>query len=95
MRVAPRAASTLFLEAVARLLQVLGSLNGHLASVESVGFCDVLPYAASGSLDGQVILWDVQVRAAAPPATQSTARSHPCCCARRWVCAKPASTMQL
>ena len=47
----------------ARGLQVLGTLSAHTASVESVGFCDVLPYAASAALDGQVILWDVQARA--------------------------------
>jgi WD40 repeat protein len=41
--------------------QVLGTLAGHSASVETVGFCDVLPFAATGSLDGQVIVWDVQV----------------------------------
>ena len=42
--------------------QVLGTLNAHTASVESVGFCDEAAYAATASLDGRVIVWDIQVR---------------------------------
>lgn len=48
------------------LLQVLGTLNAHTASVESVGFCDEATYAATASLDGRVIVWDIQVRQACP-----------------------------
>ena len=43
-------------------LQVLGTFNAHSASVESVGFCEEAAYAATASLDGRVIVWDVQVR---------------------------------
>ena len=45
-------------------MQVLGTLNAHTASVESVGFCDGAAYAATASLDGRVIVWDIQVRRA-------------------------------
>lgn len=45
--------------------QVLGTLGTHGGSVEAVGFCDVLPYAASAGLDGQVMLYDVQARSCA------------------------------
>ena len=48
------------LPSVQHSLQVVGTLGAHTGSVESVGFCDVLPYAATASLDGQLILWDVQ-----------------------------------
>lgn len=41
---------------------MLGTLTGHTASVETVGFCDALPYAATGSVDTHVLLWDLTVR---------------------------------
>ncbi len=43
------------------LVQVLGTLNAHTASVECVGFCEGAAYAATASLDGRVIVWDIQV----------------------------------
>ena len=44
------------------LVQVLGTFNAHTTSVESVGFCEEAAYVATASLDGRVIVWDVQVR---------------------------------
>lgn len=43
--------------------QVLGTFSAHTGSVESVGFCEEAAYAATASLDGRVIVWDIQVRA--------------------------------
>lgn len=40
--------------------KVAVSLAGHSDSVECIRFCDVLPYAATGSVDGTLIVWDVQ-----------------------------------
>eukprot|EP00850_Spirogloea_muscicola_P005471 SM000025S08366 [mRNA] locus=s25:344008:346710:+ [translate_table: standard] len=39
--------------------KVVGALAEHTDSVESVGLCSCLPMAATGSLDGKVILWDL------------------------------------
>ena len=36
------------------------SLEGHNGSVECLRFCDVLPFVATGGIDGSLILWDVQ-----------------------------------
>lgn len=52
------------LEAVVALTptaQVTGTLAAHTASVEAVRFCDVMPYAATASVDGSLLVWDVQV----------------------------------
>ena len=38
--------------------KVLAPLVAHTETIESVGFCDVMPLAATGSLDGSVIVWD-------------------------------------
>ncbi|KAG6550304.1 hypothetical protein Mapa_008265 [Marchantia paleacea] len=41
--------------------KVSGSLTGlHTKSVESVGLSSILPLAATGSLDGNLIIWDLQ-----------------------------------
>jgi len=38
--------------------KVLAPLVAHTETIESVGFCDVMPLAATGSLDGNIIVWD-------------------------------------
>ena len=38
--------------------KVLAPLVAHTETIESVGFCDVMPLAATGSLDGNIIIWD-------------------------------------
>lgn len=38
--------------------KVLAPLVAHTETIESVGFCDVMPLAATGSLDGSIIVWD-------------------------------------
>ena len=42
--------------------KVAGTLKGHNGSVECLRFCDVLPFVATGGVDGSLILWDIQVR---------------------------------
>lgn len=39
--------------------KVITSLEGHVDSIEDVGFCDCLPLMASASLDGTVRVWDL------------------------------------
>lgn len=39
--------------------KVLAALSGHDASVESVGFCDCMPLAATGSMDGKLCIWEL------------------------------------
>ena len=41
----------------------MGTLTGHSGSVECISFCDVLPFVATGGVDGALIVWDVQVSA--------------------------------
>jgi ribosome assembly protein SQT1 len=38
----------------------IGSLNGHSDAVEAVAFCPSLPLVVSGSIDGMVLVWDLQ-----------------------------------
>ncbi|RKP12066.1 quinon protein alcohol dehydrogenase-like superfamily, partial [Piptocephalis cylindrospora] len=38
---------------------ILQSFEAHTESVESVGFCEVLPLAALGSVDGGISIWDI------------------------------------
>eukprot|EP01135_Chromosphaera_perkinsii_P012452 Nk52_evm63s2657 gene=Nk52_evmTU63s2657 len=38
--------------------KVVGSLEGHTESVETVAFGHNLPYCATGSLDGKIKIWD-------------------------------------
>ncbi|RKP38736.1 WD40-repeat-containing domain protein [Dimargaris cristalligena] len=39
---------------------IVGSLGGHTESIETVGFSPVLPFAATGSVDCTVNIWDTQ-----------------------------------
>ena len=39
--------------------KLLATLPGHEASVESVGFCDMMPLAASAGMDGKLCVWDL------------------------------------
>ena len=39
--------------------KLVAALGGHSDSVESVAICDCLPVAASASMDGQIIIWDL------------------------------------
>jgi len=43
--------------------KVKGSLLGHTDSVESVAFCPCMNMVASGSMDGTVMIWDLQTLA--------------------------------
>lgn len=45
-----------------RDLQIVASLENHTDSVETSSFCDVLPLAATGSVDGSISIWDVQTQ---------------------------------
>ncbi|CAG8581751.1 13074_t:CDS:2, partial [Cetraspora pellucida] len=38
---------------------ILGSLENHTESVETVGFCNVLPLSATGSVDNKLNIWDI------------------------------------
>ncbi|CAB4412909.1 unnamed protein product [Rhizophagus irregularis] len=38
---------------------ILGSFEDHTESVETAGFSNILPLAATGSLDGKLNIWDV------------------------------------
>lgn len=38
---------------------ILGSLENASESVEAVGLCDALPFAATGSVDGSLSIWDI------------------------------------
>ncbi|CAG8549688.1 18588_t:CDS:10 [Gigaspora margarita] len=38
---------------------ILGSFENHTESVETVGFCNVLPLSATGSVDNKLNIWDV------------------------------------
>ncbi|KAI7907302.1 WD40-repeat-containing domain protein [Cokeromyces recurvatus] len=42
--------------------QIVASLENHSDSVETSSFCDVLPLAATGSVDGTISIWDVQTQ---------------------------------
>eukprot|EP00842_Homolaphlyctis_polyrhiza_P005308 jgi/Hompol1/5779/HPOL_004687-RA len=39
--------------------RILASFDDHQDSVEATGFSDTLPYAATGSVDGKVNVWDI------------------------------------
>ncbi|KAJ3047704.1 hypothetical protein HK097_011286 [Rhizophlyctis rosea] len=39
--------------------RILASLDGHTDSVETIGFCNTMPWAATGSVDGTISIWDV------------------------------------
>ena len=39
--------------------KVLAALTAHDTSVESVGFCDCMPLAASAGMDGKLCIWDL------------------------------------
>ncbi|KAI8391766.1 quinon protein alcohol dehydrogenase-like superfamily [Radiomyces spectabilis] len=41
---------------------IVASLENHSESVETASFCDVLPLAATGSVDGTISIWDVQTQ---------------------------------
>jgi len=41
--------------------KVLAPLVAHTETIETVGFCDVMPCAATGSIDKQIIVWDTNV----------------------------------
>ena len=41
--------------------KVLAPLVAHTETIETVGFCDTMPCAATGSLDKQIIVWDTNV----------------------------------
>ena len=62
-------------------MQVLTSFSGHKDSIETVGFCAQLPFCASGSLDGTVIVFDFKSRQQRcklqHPAGVSKLRWHP------------------
>ncbi|KAI9297963.1 WD40 repeat-like protein [Neoconidiobolus thromboides FSU 785] len=38
--------------------EIISSFENHTDSVESVGFCDILPLVATGSVDGTINIWD-------------------------------------
>jgi WD40 repeat protein len=38
--------------------KVLAPLVAHTETIEAVGFCDVMPLAATGSLDKNIVIWD-------------------------------------
>ncbi|ORX48583.1 WD40 repeat-like protein [Hesseltinella vesiculosa] len=53
------------MEGKARLINItsgsiVASLENHADSVESISFCDILPLAATGSVDGTISIWDTQ-----------------------------------
>lgn len=64
---APHPAQPIFMFGAAGALKVvhaetgrlLAHLPGHEASVESVGFCEVMQLAASAGMDGNVCIWDL------------------------------------
>ncbi|TPX43343.1 hypothetical protein SeMB42_g04760 [Synchytrium endobioticum] len=39
--------------------KILGALENHSDSIEAVGFCESMPWAATGSVDGCTSVWDV------------------------------------
>ncbi|CEG74565.1 hypothetical protein RMATCC62417_09753 [Rhizopus microsporus] len=41
---------------------IVAALENHSESIESSAFCDVLPLAATGSVDGTISVWDVQTQ---------------------------------
>ncbi|KAG0747600.1 hypothetical protein G6F57_005486 [Rhizopus arrhizus] len=42
--------------------QIVAALENHTESIETSSFCDVLPLAATGSVDGNISIWDVQTQ---------------------------------
>jgi WD40 repeat protein len=40
--------------------RITGTLAGHTKSVETVGLSSMLPLAATGGMDGKLIIWDLQ-----------------------------------
>ncbi|CAO3689858.1 unnamed protein product [Rhizopus stolonifer] len=41
---------------------IIAALESHTESIETSSFCDVLPLAATGSVDGNICIWDVQTQ---------------------------------
>ncbi|KAJ3304261.1 hypothetical protein HDV03_002998 [Kappamyces sp. JEL0829] len=39
--------------------KILGSLQSHGDSVETIQFCNTLPYVATGGVDGKIHVWDI------------------------------------
>ena len=56
--------------------KVAATLAGHSDSVETVRFCNAMPFVASGSVDGHVVVWDLQVRLLPTPFLPECSARH-------------------